>query len=137
MKFPLLTLCLTTVSLLSVQTVSLFADPVNADKPEATVDFKSAVKEKLQSLQKQPALIHSAIGVTRKETPIPCVYSQDDLNLHTGKTRILLIGGLDGSRKSVDAVIRSNGFTRQKSQHLCGKNIRCPRYPLRTPMAGF
>ncbi|QDU12369.1 Unsaturated rhamnogalacturonyl hydrolase YesR [Gimesia maris] len=105
MKFPLLTLCLTTVSLLSVQTVSLFADPVNADKPEATVDFKSAVKEKLQSLQKQPALIHSAIGVTRKETPIPCVYSQDDLNLHTGKTRILLIGGLDGSRKSVDAVI--------------------------------
>lgn len=105
MKLPLMTLYLTLVALLSVQTVVLSADPVKADNPEATTDFKSAVKQKLQSLQKQPALIHSAVGVTRKETPIPCVYSQEDLNLHTGKTRILLIGGLDGSQASVDAVI--------------------------------
>ncbi|QDT88525.1 glycoside hydrolase family 88 protein [Gimesia algae] len=107
MKFPLLTLCLTLVTLLSAPPVSVFADPVHADKPEATVDFKSAVKQKLQSLQKQPALIHSAIGVTRKETPIPCVYSKEDLNLNTGKTRILLIGGLDGSQASVNAVIEA------------------------------
>ncbi|MCA9006679.1 MAG: glycoside hydrolase family 88 protein, partial [Planctomycetaceae bacterium] len=107
MKLPLLTLCLTLASLLSVQPVSLFADPVNADKPEASVDFKSAVQQKLEPLKKQPALIHSAIGVTRKETPIPCVFSADDLNFHTGKTRILLIGGLDGSKASVNAVIEA------------------------------
>lgn len=105
MKFPPLMRCLTFVALLSIHSISLYADPVNAAKPAATVDFKSAVQQRLQSLQKQPALIHSAIGVTRKETPIPCVFSQDDLNLATGKTRILLIGGLDGSKASVNAVI--------------------------------
>jgi len=45
--------------------------------------------------------------VTRKETPIPCVYSNEDLNLNTGKMRILLIGGLDGSEASVSAVINA------------------------------
>ena len=105
MKFPPLMRCLTFVALLSIHSVSLYADPVNAAKPAATVDFKSAVQQRLQSLQKQPALIHSAIGVTRKETPIPCVFSPEDLNLATGKTRILLIGGLDGSKASVNAVI--------------------------------
>ncbi len=86
---------------------TLSADPIAARKPELTTDFKTAIQNRLQSLRKQPALIHSAIGVTRKQTPIPCVYSQEDLNFQTGKIRILLIGGLDGSEASVASVINA------------------------------
>ena len=46
-------------------------------------------------------MIHSAIGVTRQGTPIPSLLTEDDLDYHTGKTRILLVGGLDGSDASV------------------------------------
>ncbi|WP_417380032.1 glycoside hydrolase family 88 protein [Gimesia sp.] len=136
MKFSLLTLSLTLVALLSAQPVSLFADPANAEKPEVTVDFKSAVTEKLHSLQKQPALIHSAIGVTRKETPIPCVYSQEDLNLHTGKTRILLIGGLDGSQVSVDAVLDAvNWFYGSKEAGPLREKFSLSAVPVANPDA--
>jgi len=107
MKFHLLTSCLTLCLLNSVLLDSLFAEPIQARKPDLTVDFKAAVKKRLQPLREQSALIHSAIGVTRKETPIPCVYSNEDLNLNTGKMRILLIGGLDGSEASVSAVINA------------------------------
>ena len=48
-----------------------------------------------------PGVIHSAIGVTRQGTPIPSLLTEDDLDYHTGKTRILLVGGLDGSDSSV------------------------------------
>lgn len=136
MKCSLLTLSLTLIALLSAQPVSLFADPANAEKPEVTVDFKSAVTEKLHSLQKQPALIHSAIGVTRKETPIPCVYSQEDLNLHTGKTRILLIGGLDGSQASVDAVLDAvNWFYGSKEAGPLREKFSLSAVPVANPDA--
>lgn len=136
MKCSLLTLSLTLIALLSAQPVSLFADPANAEKPEVTVDFKSAVTEKLHSLQKQPALIHSAIGVTRKETPIPCVYSQEDLNLHTGKTRILLIGGLDGSQVSVDAVLDAvNWFYGSKEAGPLREKFSLSAVPVANPDA--
>ncbi len=85
----------------------LSAAPIEASKPSSIVDFKTAIHKRLQSLRAQPALIHSALGVTRKETPVPCVYSKEDLNLNTKKVRILLIGGLDGSETSVAAVINS------------------------------
>ena len=48
-----------------------------------------------------PGVIHSAIGVTRQGTPIPSLLTEDDLDYHTRKTRILLVGGLDGSDASV------------------------------------
>ncbi|QDT40105.1 Unsaturated rhamnogalacturonyl hydrolase YteR [Gimesia alba] len=107
MKYPLLTSCLTLCLLNTLLFDSLFAAPIAARKPDITIDFKTPVATRLQSLRKQPDLIHSAIGVTRKETPIPCVYSKQDLDFHTGKTRILLIGGLDASKSSVDAVINA------------------------------
>lgn len=88
--------------------LTLFAFTTKSQAEEAqksSVDFKAAVTKRLEPLQKQKALIHSAIGVTREETPIPCVFSADDLDFLTLKTRILLIGGLDGSQTSVDSVI--------------------------------
>ncbi|MFH1300265.1 MAG: glycoside hydrolase family 88 protein [Planctomycetota bacterium] len=107
MKFHLLISCLTLFLLNPILLNTLSAAPLEADKPVETVDFKSAVQKRLQPLREQSALLHSAIGVTRKETPIPCVYSKEDLNFHTGKIRILLIGGLDGSEASVAAVINA------------------------------
>jgi unsaturated rhamnogalacturonyl hydrolase len=45
-----------------------------------------------------PGLLHLAAGVTRAGTPLPAVIAAEDLDLHTPKLRILLVGGLDGSR---------------------------------------
>lgn len=55
-------------------------------------------------------LARSAIGVTRRDTRIPCLVSDDD-RLHGdaappgAKTRILLVGGLDGDIGSVRSVL--------------------------------
>lgn len=50
-------------------------------------------------------LIHTAIGVTRRETPIAAFVTAEDAEPVTKKSRVLLIGGLDGQRESVDAVL--------------------------------
>lgn len=52
-------------------------------------------------------LTHTAIGVTRRDTPIDAYVCPEDTNYSTKKCRILLIGGLDGERKSVDAVMET------------------------------
>jgi unsaturated rhamnogalacturonyl hydrolase len=48
--------------------------------------------------------IDSAIGVTRKGTPIRSVLTADNFDYNTRKTRVLLVGGLDGSPTSATAV---------------------------------
>jgi unsaturated rhamnogalacturonyl hydrolase len=48
-----------------------------------------------------PGIIHSAVGVTRKGTSIPCVLSPEDLDFATRKTRVLLVAGFDSSPVSV------------------------------------
>ena len=60
--------------------------------------------EKLDQLAKDlpsTAYLSSAVGVTRQQTPIPCLLGRDDLDHRTKRTRILLVGGLDGSMASV------------------------------------
>ncbi len=52
-----------------------------------------------------PDVIQTSIGVTRKGTPIPALITKDDLDYFTPKTRILLVGGLDGSDASVQATM--------------------------------
>ena len=54
-----------------------------------------------------PEMIRSAIGVTRKDTPIPCFISEDDLDPESKKIRVLLIGGLDGNIESTRAVMEA------------------------------
>ncbi len=49
--------------------------------------------------------IRSAAGVTRSGAAIPVLISRDDLDYSTRKTRVLLVGGMDGSAASVDAVL--------------------------------
>ena len=73
------------------------------------ISMLPAVAEDQQLLDLQqlriPGLITSAIGVTRQGTPIVSLLSETDLDLKTPKTRILLIGGLDGSTQSVASVL--------------------------------
>src|SRR5262245_34993407 len=53
-------------------------------------------------IQKPPAgLIASALGVTRRGTAIECWLNSEDFDLSTKKTRITVIGGLDGDPRSV------------------------------------
>ncbi len=52
-----------------------------------------------------PGTIKTTIGVTRLETQIPALITADDLDLGTRKTRVLLIGGLDGSDDSVQTIV--------------------------------
>jgi rhamnogalacturonyl hydrolase YesR len=49
--------------------------------------------------------ISSALGVTRSQTPIVCLFGREDLDFKTPKTRVLLVGGLDGSAESVDGTL--------------------------------
>lgn len=64
-------------------------------------DLLAVDKSQLGSIQ---GVIRSAIGVSRKGTEIPCYLTQTDLDYHTSKRRILLIGGMDGQTNSVQAV---------------------------------
>lgn len=52
-------------------------------------------------------VVRSAIGVTRRGTRIDLFLQNDDVDLQTKKTRLLLIGGLTGERPSVDAVLET------------------------------
>lgn len=56
----------------------------------------------------------SAIGVTRNGTPIPCFVSAGDFDLEHDHTRVLLIGGLDGSEESVDAALAALDWFRHE-----------------------
>jgi unsaturated rhamnogalacturonyl hydrolase len=60
-----------------------------------------------QQLEVPEAMIPSAIGATRQGTPIRCFITSDDLDFASPKQRVLLVGGLDGSRQSVEAVSRA------------------------------
>jgi unsaturated rhamnogalacturonyl hydrolase len=53
----------------------------------------------------EPGVIRSAVGITRAETPISSLLTSDVLDYRSPKTRILLVGGLDGSPISVEATM--------------------------------
>lgn len=54
-----------------------------------------------------PAMIRTALGVTRSGTPIPCLITDADLDPGSPKQRILIVGGLDGRAESVQAVAQA------------------------------
>jgi hypothetical protein len=132
MNAHLLPLCLSLLTLISLPAAVVSAADEKTEP--STVDFKGKVAQRLESLKKQPALIHSALGVTRQETPVPCVFSADDLNFETDKTRVLLIGGLDGSQTSVDAVIDAvNWFYGSEAAAPLRKQFSLSAAPIANP----
>ena len=70
-------------------------------------DHNAAIDKALAASSQWPGVIRSAIGVTRQGTSIPCLISADDLDHNTSKTRILLVGGLDGWPISVNASLQA------------------------------
>ncbi len=52
-----------------------------------------------------PGVIRSAVGVTRRQTSIPSLIAADDLDLNSKKTRVLLVGGLEGDLESVTSTL--------------------------------
>jgi len=77
---------------------TLVPTALSAQTPAARV-------EQLLADLKFPGVTQTAIGVTRKGTPIPALITNDDLDYATPRTRILLIGGLDGSGDSVQQTV--------------------------------
>lgn len=75
----------------------------------AVAQAQTAGEKLRQAVEKalSPGVIQSAVGITRHETPIPCLLTADDLDYGTRKTRILLIGGLDASGGSVDTALEA------------------------------
>lgn len=61
-------------------------------------------------------LIRSAIGVTRSGVTIHCQLNGDDLNPAEKKLRILVVGGLDGRKESVEAATRAVEAFHQRSK---------------------
>jgi rhamnogalacturonyl hydrolase YesR len=51
---------------------------------------------------KDSRLVASAIGVTRRETPIPCLIDRAELADEPNRHHVWLVGGLDGENESVD-----------------------------------
>jgi rhamnogalacturonyl hydrolase YesR len=54
-----------------------------------------------------PLIHHSSIGVTRSGATIRCQFDKDVLNPALKKPRILVVGGLDGRKESVEAATRA------------------------------
>lgn len=61
----------------------------------------------IASAAKSGTLVRSAIGVTRSGVTIHCMLDGDDLKPALKKPRILVVGGLDGRKESVNAATRA------------------------------
>lgn len=55
---------------------------------------------------KDSRLVASAIGVTRRETPIPCLIDRAELADEPNRHHVWLVGGLDGTDASVDRTLQ-------------------------------
>src|SRR5262245_5179932 len=76
----------------------LFGTPAVADIPARQIDAL------LAELPRE-GVVRSALGVTRKQTPIPFVATVDDFDPATKKMRVLLLAGLDESDRPMKATL--------------------------------
>ncbi len=91
-----------TPSLLCVMVILSTSVLHAADK---LADHNAAVEKAIAPAAKLPGVIKSYIGVTRLGTRIPCLVTRDDADYGTKKQRILLIGGLGGTKQSVESIL--------------------------------
>ncbi len=75
--------------------------------PAEDTSQSSELRSSLEATKKWPGVIRSDLGVTRKGTAIPCVYSAEDLDLHTSKTRVLIVAGFDGEGEAVSTSLQA------------------------------
>lgn len=72
-------------------------------KAESTEKSES-IEEKLRRAENWPGVIRSNLGVTRKGTRIPCLYSKEDLDPHSTKTRVLIVAGFQNKEDTSEAI---------------------------------
>ncbi len=100
---------------------------VAADEPAPSVIAQSV---------EYAGVVRSAIGVTRQGTRIDLFLQREDVDLHTSKMRLLLIGGLDGDRRSVDAALNAlRWFHNEDSTHGLRQQFTLSAIPCVNPMA--
>jgi len=92
-------------------------------------------REFVESLRKLtlPKLQRSAIGVTRHGTAITCFFADDDLDLNTATLRILLVGGLDGRRDSVQSVLDSLRWFHEDAAKSIRERVTLSAVPCANP----
>jgi rhamnogalacturonyl hydrolase YesR len=68
-------------------------------------DCNRRVDEALRDVLTSPGVLRFDVGVTRRGTRIPALVTRDDLDLDTKRTRVLLVGGIDGDADEVRTVL--------------------------------
>ena len=81
--------------------VVIGSQPLFAEETSSATE----VRQSLQVAKHWPGVVRSDLGVTRKGTAIPCIYSVEDLDLHTPKTRVLFVAGFAGEPAAVSATL--------------------------------
>jgi unsaturated rhamnogalacturonyl hydrolase len=87
-----------------MRTKTLFLTIVVAATFSGVLKAQEPIEMRLDELAKLPGVIRSHIGVTRKGTRIPCVYSKDDLDPHSKKTRVLLVAGFQNKQDTAEVI---------------------------------
>jgi len=127
--------CWTLTGVLSAMML-LFCSTTVLSADKKPTDHNAAVEKALKPAEKWPGVIKSYIGVTRRGTRIPCLVTKDDVDYGTKKTRILLIGGLDGSKRSVDKTLEAmKWFLTAKNAAAYRKIIAVSAVPISNPDA--
>ena len=96
----------TTLSIALKLLLSLLVVSTNITFIHAAENHDAKVDRALKSVN-CPGMIRSAIGVTRSGTTIPSLITGEDFDYSTTKKRVLIIGGIDGTQKSVDSVLNA------------------------------
>ncbi|MCA9069479.1 MAG: hypothetical protein KDA84_11170, partial [Planctomycetaceae bacterium] len=93
----------------------------------------SDVQKQLQQADRWPGVIHSNLGVTRKGTRIPCVYSEESLDVHNSKTRVLLVAGLKDQAGTAQSLQMLQWFYTSDEAKPFRKTITLSAVPLVNP----
>lgn len=78
---------------------------VGLSRPAIAAERTIAERLSREAWIKDSRLIASAIGVTRRETPIPCLIDRAELADESNRHHVWLVGGLDGTDESVDGTL--------------------------------
>ncbi len=102
---------------------------VRAEQPSEN----AALNARLQMAKTWPRVIRSNLGVTGQGTAIACVYHQEDLDLHTKKTRILLVAGFQNGAGADAALDALNWFYTSEEAKLFREKFSLSAVPLVNP----
>lgn len=104
--------------------LAVLSSPLPAQEP---------IEKRLDELGKLPGVIRSHLGVTRKGTRIPCLYSDEDLDPHSKKTRILFVAGFQNKEYTAEAIEALEWFYTSDEAKPARKQSTLSAVPLVNP----